>query len=251
MSILTKEGFGALRFASLVLVVGIGVAVFLVGGSYVYWQSEKTNNIQSKRTLNDMQSRLANAKRERDDLRNSEDTYKALTARGVFITERRLDLLDAMEALKLRHNIVTLEYQVSEQRPLKLAGGATISAVDALGSRIRLKASAIHDGDIVGFLDEFPRLQRGLFPIDRCVIKRSLGALQADAEIARKILAQKAGVSGAPDGGESNKERENAAIVMTPAIEAECALEWITLVDKRAAAEVSSAAKLPDAGAGK
>lgn len=248
MSILTKEGFGELRFASLVLVVGIGVAAFLTGGSYIYWQSEKTNNVQSKRAMNDMQSRLANAKRERDDLRNSEDTYKALTARGVFVTEKRLDLLDAMEALKLRHNIVTLEYQMSEQRPLKLAGGATMSAVDALGSRIRLKASTIHDGDMVAFLDEFPRLQRGLFPIDQCVIKRSLGTLQAETEIARRSLAQKTGTA---DTTENNRERENTAVVITPAIEAECALEWITLVDKRAPAQVPQAAITNAAGARK
>ncbi len=176
-----------------------------------------------------MKSRLANAKRERDDLRNSEDTYKALVARGVFITERRLDMLDAMEALKTRHNIFSLEYLMSEQRTLKLAGGATVGAIDALGSRIRLKASALHDGDLVSFLDEFPRLQRGLFPIDRCVIKRSHDAT---------------GTGVTPT---------SIPLVIAPSIEADCALEWITLLDKRPPLLVATTpvAASSSAGAGK
>jgi len=44
MSAITREGFGALKFAYLTLVAGIGVAVFLVLGSYFYWQAEKRND---------------------------------------------------------------------------------------------------------------------------------------------------------------------------------------------------------------
>ncbi|MFM7293376.1 MAG: hypothetical protein ACKO1K_00965, partial [Burkholderiales bacterium] len=98
MSVMTKEGFSALKFSYLILVAGIGVAAFLVGGTYFWWQTEKKNNVQSQRRLNDAQVRLANAEQQRDDLRNSEDTYLALEGRGVFVAERRLDLLDAMEA---------------------------------------------------------------------------------------------------------------------------------------------------------
>ncbi len=221
---MTKEGFGALKFSYVVLAAGIGVAAFLVGGTYWFWQGEKANNVQSQRRLNETQSRLANAKQERDDLRNSEDTYNALTGRGVFIPEKRLDLLDAMEALRARHSITSLEYLVSAQRPLKLAGGTSVSAVDVLGSRIQLKASSIHDGDMLAFLDEFSRMQRGLFQIERCAIGRNAKAgtvVTTTPAAARQGEREDGEISAAPQ-------------ILTSAIEAECALEWITLVDKRA-----------------
>ncbi len=208
MSILTKQGFNALKFSYFVLLAGIGVAVFLVVGSYLYWEAERKNDTQSNRTLSDMRSRLASAKKERDDLRDSEETYKALVARGLFAPEQRLDLLEAMTTLKARHQLNALEYDVTAQRPLKLQG-ANVSAIDVMGSRIRFKAEALHDGDIVSFLDEFPRLQRGLFPLDRCSIKR-LDKLQTSQT-----------VSADPDAP------------FSPRLEAECTLEWITLVDKR------------------
>jgi hypothetical protein len=243
MSIISREGLNTLKFAYLIFVVGLGVAVFLVGGSYLYWQSEKKNNVLSQRTLSDMQARLSNAKRERDDLRNSEDTYKTLTARGVFVAERRLDLLDAMEALKKRHQLITLEYEMTTQRPLTLAAGTSLSAVDALGSRIKLKAGAMHDGDLIAFLDEFPRMQRGLFPIDRCVIKRKTDGDAADvAPAERGLIAQTLSAinnisrrNNALEtvGGNSTSDDAAESPRRKAAIEAECTLEWITLLDKR------------------
>jgi hypothetical protein len=234
MSVMTKEGFGALKFSYLILVAGIGVGVFLVGASYWWWQVEKKNNVQSQRRLNDAQSRLANAKQERDDLRNSEDTYLALEGRGVFIAEKRLDLLDAMEALRVRHGITSLEYQDGAQRPLKLAGGTSITAVEALGSRIQLKATSLHDGDMLAFLDEFSRMQRGIFQIERCALGRNTrgGAV---------VLPPPAAV-GATTPRDSD-EPNTPPPTLTAAVEADCSLEWITLVDKRAAPAAVAAAQ--------
>jgi nitrogen fixation-related uncharacterized protein len=233
MSVMTKEGFGALKFSYLILVAGISVALFLVSGSYFWWQVEKKNNVQSQRRLNDAQSRLAKIKQESDDLRNSEDTYLALIGRGVFAAEKRLDLLDAMEALRVRHGINSLEYKVGAQRTLKLAGGTSISAVEALGSRIQLKATSLHDGDMLAFLDEFSRMQRGIFQIERCALGRNIrgGAIVPPPPAAAVSTIAR-----------SDDASATSSPTLTSTIEADCALEWITLVDKRTPAAPASAA---------
>jgi hypothetical protein len=229
MSVMTKEGFGALKFPLLVLAAGLGLAAFLVAISYLFWQSDKASNVQSQRRLGEAKLRLAKAEQERNDLRNTEDTYAAITKRGVFIPENRLDLLDAMEALRQRHGITSLEYQVGAQRPLKLAGDTSISAVDVLGSRIVFKATALHDGDMLAFLDEFSRMQRGLFPIERCALGRNDKA----------GLAVVAPPTSAVGDGSQVSVRPTA---LTSAIAAECALEWITLSDKRASTPATPSA---------
>jgi hypothetical protein len=238
MSVMTKEGFSALKFSYLILVAGVGVGVFLVGASYWWWEVEKKNNVQSQRRLNDTQSRLNNAKQQRDDLRDSEDTYLALEGRGVFIAEKRLDLLDAMEALRVRHGITSLEYQVGAQRPLKLAGGTSITAVEAMGSRVHLKATSLHDGDMLAFLDEFSRMQRGIFQIERCALGRNTrgGAVSIPpATAAASTIAR------------DSDEPNTPPPTLTAAVEADCSLEWITLVDNRATptASVGTPAKTP------
>ena len=214
--------FRSLRFAGAVALIGVLVAGILIGGSWWLWEREKKLAITSKRDLGSATSRLDSIKRERDDLLGSEDTYKRLLARGAFAPESRIDFIETMAELKRRHRLVGLEYELGPQRTLKFATGITYGAAEIRGSRLLVKIKAFHDGDLVGFLDEFPRIHRGFFPIDRCVLKR---------------LATTAGAPGsAPP---ANRDEEDAAAVAArppagsePALEAECTLEWITLADK-------------------
>ncbi len=218
--------FKALRFAGLVAVAGLGVAIFLVTGSYLIWQSETKSNSVSQRNLQELRSRLENAKRELADLQGSEETYKNLIARGAFAPERRIDFIEAMAELKKRHNILGLEYEVAPQRPLRVASGAGYAAVGIMASRIRMKIQTYHDGDLMAFLDEFPRIQRGFFPIDKCTITRVGGP---------EVRVQAPIVTGAPSVTRSTSPANVAAI------EADCALEWITLVDKSKPANIQAA----------
>jgi len=208
------SGFKALRFAVFVALAGLGVAIFLIGGSYLYWQSEKGASALSQRSLSEQRNRVQAIKRERDDLQGSEETYKGLNARGVFAPERRLDFVEALDQLRKRHRLLGLEYDVFPQRPLKFATGANYPAVDVMASRIRMRIKAYHDRDLLAFLDEFPKIQRGFFPIDKCTIKRAAAPAQSASPV---------------------EEGDDAVVnlAMIAAIEAECTLEWITLKDKR------------------
>jgi hypothetical protein len=213
-----------------VALAGLGVAIFLVSGSYLFWQSETKSEVVSQRNLQELKNRLETLKRERADLQGSEETYKSLIERGAFAPERRLDLIETLAELKKRHKLLGLEYDVAPQRPLKFATGVSYPAVGIMASRVHVKVQAYHDGDLVAFLDEFPRIQRGFFPIDKCSIKRVAGAEQ------RVPVAAVAGLAVPPAA---------AALPMTVSatIEADCTLEWITLVDKSKPANMQATAE--------
>ncbi len=229
--IFTRDGFRALRLVVIVVLVGLGVAIALVVGSYMYWQYEKSNDQQSVRTEAEAKNRVENARSEQSDLRDSAQTYERLTARGMFAAEQRLDLIEAMNALKDRHKLLELQYELAPQRTLKMANGGNYTAVDVLASRMKFKARAYHDGDLVAFLNDFPRIQRGFFPLDRCVMTRSVDAERVEnsavqsnqnaGALAQAVRAAQAVAAAAP-------------LIDSPnAITAECTLEWITLQDKR------------------
>ncbi len=231
MSTSSPQGgaFKALRFAGLVAFAGLGVAIFLVTGSYLIWQSETKSNVISERNLQELRSRLENARRELADLQGSEETYKSLIARGTFAPERRMDFIEAMAELRKRHNILGLEYEVAPQRPLRVASGAGYAAVGIMASRIRMKIQTYHDGDLMAFLDEFPRIQRGFFPIDKCSVKRTVGLEQ------RAVAA----TTGAAPGASPT----STTSAIAAAIEADCTLEWITMVDKSKPANLQASAE--------
>jgi hypothetical protein len=259
MSAASKEGLAALRFPLLVLAAGIGVSVFLVVGSYLYWQAEKKTGTTSAAAVSDLQGRLAAAKRERDDLRNSEATFQALTARGVFVAERRLDLVDALETLKTRHKLISLEYNVLPQRILTLAAGSSVSAVEPLGSRVKLRARAVHDRDLLSFLDNVSQLQRGMFPIQRCTLQfpregSSAGGVGGAGGV---LGVAAAGLQGLATRSEpslaalaAGGEASSVSATARPTLEASCELEWITLRDKSIPVDPASATKPLQAMAG-
>lgn len=223
--IFTQNGFRALRFVSGVTLSGIAVAAFLVAGSYWYWQAEKRNNQLSIKLQQDARIRLDTARRERDDLRDSEQTYKALSARGVFQTEQRIDLIEAFAELKKRHKLVALNYTVGPQRSIKMSGNASLEAINVYGSRIDITARGTHDGDLVALLDDFPRMQRGFFPLNRCTVSKTNVVNKSATDIVVRT---------------TEAQEEDLADASPAALEAKCSLEWLTLVDKRSPVGVAS-----------
>src|SRR5258706_3523185 len=104
--IFSREGTRALRFSFAIALTGVAVAVFLVAGSYYYWQVEKKGDQQSQRILRDFRGRLDTIRPEREDLRNSADVYKTLSARAGFIPQQRLDLVETFSELTHRHHVI-------------------------------------------------------------------------------------------------------------------------------------------------
>ena len=198
--VFTKDGLRRLTFAWGLLALAIAAAAGVAWGSHVYLQIEKRDGITSKRQLSEAVARVDAAKRERDDLKSSSQIYDDLVKRGILLEESRLDLIERFERLKTRHRLIGLDYEISPQRPLPLAGGRIFNAVDVLGSRVKVRVQALHEGDALAFLEELANPARGFNPLSRCTL-RKIGAGAATASAAR--------------------------------VEADCALEWISLKDKR------------------
>jgi len=199
--VFSREGARALATSWVMLVCALAAGIAIVLGSNWYMARERRENASAERRLQEARSRLEGARRERDSLQESSDVFRTLVERGLLQSERRLELVELVNTLHSRHHLFALDYEVSPQRPLQLSGGRVFSAVDVLASRVKLRARALHEGDIVAFIDELSRSRQGFYPVDRCTLKR----IEAPAES------------------------------LQPRIEAECWMEWITLKDKGAA----------------
>ena len=198
--ILTREGFRSLRAAWILLALSIVAGAAIVAGSIWFHQRELSDNAASGKRLQEARARLAGARRERDSLHESAEVFRALVDRGLLQSEHRLDLVELVNGLRARHQLLALDYEIAPQRPLQLAGSRVFASVDVLASRVKLKARALHEGDVLGFIDALAKTPLGFYPVDRCVMRRV--------------------------------EAPNPESIQ-PRIEADCALEWITLREKR------------------
>lgn len=198
--VFTKEGFRRLLPAWAILGVAVASAVAIAWGSHAYLQKENRDGMASKRQLAEAQARVETARRERDDLKASSALFDDLVKRGILNEESRIDLVERLDRLKARHRLISLDYEILPQRALPLAGGRTFNAIDILGSRVKLRAQALHEGDALAFLEDLATPPRGFNPINRCTLRRiDSGAVSATA----------------------------------PRIEADCTLDWVSLRDKR------------------
>lgn len=197
--VFSTEAIKALRAAWILLVLSIVAGAGIVAGSQWYYEKEKRDSATFGKRLQEAGSRVEGARRERDSLQESSEVFRTLVDRGLLQAERRLDLVELVNALRARHQLSALDYEIAPQRALQLGGGRVFASVDVLASRVKLKARALHEADVIGFMDALTRTPQGFYPVDRCVMRR---------------------VEASPDS-------------IQPRVEADCTLEWITLKEKR------------------
>ncbi len=199
--VLSRDGFRTLRTAWLLLAVSIFTGASIVAASHWYLEREKREGLTAERRMQEARARADAARRERENLQESAEVFRTLVDRGLLQTERRLEMIELVNRLRSRHQLFSMDYDIAPQRPLALAGNRAFNAVDVLASRVKLKVRALHEGDVMDFINDLTKSRQGFYPVDRCTLRRI-------------------------EAGEAPGLR--------PHVEAECALEWITLKEKRA-----------------
>jgi hypothetical protein len=199
--VFNAAGLRMLRSSWLLLGASIAASLFIVLGSHWILEREKRDSASSGQRVQEARARLENARRERDSLQESSEVFRTLVERGLLQSERRLDLVELVNVLRARYQLFSLDYEIAPQRPLSLGGGRAFNSVEVLASRVKLKARALHEGDVLGFVEALSQSRQGFYPVDRCMMRR----LEPPTEDS-----------------------------LQPRVEAECTLEWITLKEKNA-----------------
>ena len=143
--VFSKEGLRALVTSWVLLAVAIVGGVAIVAASHWLFEREKRESANYDRRVTEARARLDGARRERDSLQQSSEVFRTLMERGLL-----QDLVEMVNALRARHQLFALDYEIAPQRPLVLAGGRVYASVDVLASRVKLKARALHEGCAVG-----------------------------------------------------------------------------------------------------
>ena len=154
-TVLSSERFRELRGSWVLLVLALAAAGGLAFGGKWYLEHEQLQRKSVAQRLEQARARLENARRERDNLRESADIFRGLVERGLLQGERRLDMVELVNGLRARHQLFGLDYEISPQRTLTLAGGRSFPAVDVLG-----------------FVEGLADSRQGFFPLDRCAMRR-------------------------------------------------------------------------------
>ncbi|HSD60484.1 MAG TPA: hypothetical protein VLC55_06475 [Burkholderiales bacterium] len=163
-----------LRGALLLLVVVASAGAAAVYASLNYVQAQRAATRAAEQQAADARKRVMFVRHEKEDLLRYYPKYQSLMERGVVGSDRRLDWVEAVEALGKRHGLFSLKYTMGAQKPLDAPAAAPARAgFDVSVSPMTLEVTALHEGQLLDFLDSLRQEIKGLGMLERCALART------------------------------------------------------------------------------
>jgi hypothetical protein len=116
------------------------------------------------------EQRHALEQRQRAEWGELERAHRKLVARGIVGAERRLEWSEALAYSRNARQLADLHYQIEPRRGLYRPGGD--ERVTAYASLLKFQASLLHEGDLLGLLEDLRDSVRALQVPRRCAIQR-------------------------------------------------------------------------------
>lgn len=187
---------GALFVFLLVLITGAGA---LWSANHRLSQLDRDKKLAENR-LNEVVARLTQVTTERENITRFSPQYQNLLARGIVGEERRLDWVEGIERIREQQQIFSMRYTISPQKNFSAAPNLTAQNFELKASDMALELNLLHEGKLLGFLDDLRRESVGFYLVDHCKVERIAPAVE---------------------------------MRYAPQLKAECLLNWLTLQEKK------------------
>lgn len=200
---ITKDDFRRVRLSLAALLAMLGAGVAVIYATMQLHAAEKKNHARAVAQRSDSQGKLARSRDEELELKNKIARYNALTARGVFREEMRLDWIELIRQIKTSRKLFDLQYEFNPQNTIdaSLLPGASPN-YEFLSSSMLLRMKLLHEDDLFNFLADLRAGAQAYLRIRRCDVSRlPKGSVEA---------------KGIP-----------------PQLSADCTIDWITIREKK------------------
>ena len=167
------------------------VILTAVGGSCLVfssnrWASARIDFDKAKAHQVEIENRLRQIRHDTRDIADKLPLFAQLQERGIIGKESRLEWTEQMASLRQRHGVLGLRYEIQAQQaldaPKKMESGA-------FSSSMRVELELLHEGDLIGFLEELRAQARAIVRMRECRISRQGDAHYASPETATRLHA--------------------------------------------------------------
>lgn len=188
---------GPIIILVLVLVAGVG-SLFATDR---FARSMRAGKSAAQAQFAEAVTRLEQVARDKRDFQTYYEQYQALVARGVVGEDRRLDWIEAIEKVRAKQHLFRARYAMAPQKVFNPAPVPAPSNFDMKVTPVTLQLDLLHEEQLFNFLDELRVQGKGLYLVEKCAVDRSGGTRE---------------------------------LRYAPQLNAECALNWLTMRDRGA-----------------
>jgi len=198
--------FTAADFKGLIVPLSLALILAASGAALIWYVNQqlvisKARFTAVKNERVQAREKLARISEEEREVKERIEVYRQLRDLHIIGKERRLDWADSIQRIRLGREMLDVRYRIEPQKVLTSIQGKP-GKVDFNVSSMRLELALLHEGDLLGFLDDLRDAGNAYVSVRRCAITRS--------------------GTGAPPPGAS---------VLTPRLRAECQIDLITVMD--------------------
>lgn len=159
---------------------GLALTLLAVGAGVVGWARLETRQAdealaKAERRANDIRNRLRQVNTEEQEIRAKSAIYRQLEQRGMIGPEKRLDWIELVDGIREQRRLFEMSYEISQQK----AEGAAIGELRLNRSEMSFQLPLLHEGDLLGFLDDLQRRAPALVQVRQCELLRLAGNRQA------------------------------------------------------------------------
>lgn len=188
-----------LPIAIALVLAGAGTTLIVFVNQQLVASKARFKTVNSERQQ--ARERLARISEEEREVTERIEVYRRLRDLNIIGKERRLDWADSIQRIRLAREMLDVRYRIEPQKVLASIQGKP-GKVEFNVSTMRLELALLHEGDLLGFIDDLREAGNAYVSVRRCGITRSGSA--------------------APPTGTA---------VLTPRLRAECVIDLITVID--------------------
>ena len=136
--------------------------------------------------LRQQTQRLSRVAQEEREVRDHIELYQRLKDLRILGEERRLEWVEALTRIHAARELPELRYQVERQKVLKSLPGNP--ALELRSSTLKVELALLHEGDLLGFLDDLRASGHAYYSVRQCSLARIADAVPA-ATVAPRLRA--------------------------------------------------------------
>lgn len=201
--------FTAADFKSLVVPIALALVLAAAGGALIWYVNQQVAlgkarfaAVRTERTQ--AREKLARISEEEREVNERIEVYRQLRDLHIIGRERRLDWADSIQRIRLDREMLDVKYRIEPQKVLASIPAKPGRVIFNVSS-MKVDLALLHEGDLLGFLDDLRNAGNAYVSVRRCAINRS-------------------GAAAPPTG----------ASILTPRLRAECQIDLITVMDSGA-----------------
>ena len=149
-----------------VLLIGAGVAASLWAQNEMQRAEQAAEQAGARHR--EITDRLRRVRDEEQEIKTKTATFQRISARGIVGPEKRLEWVELIGDIRRQRQLLDPDYEFQPQAAL----GPPIGDFQFVGSPMTVRLPLLHEGDLIGFIDDLQTRAPALVQPRSCAVER-------------------------------------------------------------------------------